>query len=419
MSKSIKQIYVSIELGENDLKLLVAEYYNTRFNILKVERATTSAISDFKVINKKQLSSDINELVTNASNSLGANIEKVILVLPAYNFKRVSLKSKVIPESGYVSKNDIARAISNSLSSQVDNDVITVNSFISKYYINGLSTRRMPEKEACNELIVDIDLLCADRNMIIDYISCVESAGIKVLDIVMNTYAIAKEASLIEESLKDNIILLNIDRPCTYLTLMCDGRFVTSDIIFEGINNIVNDVLKKYPIAKEDAIKLVKYDVDYYKDNLDDVVYAYNDSNSTRSITRQEINDACALNIDNLVDKLITMCKPIIEKGAILFVTGEGLQINSLVNSIKNRCDCIVKTYYPDTIGARDPSLSAIYGSLFVYRDKVLLNNLNVNCIDLLQYESIIDQKELDSEGETITTKIKNLFKQYVEREGK
>jgi len=51
-----------------------------------------------------------------------------------------------------------------------------------------------------------------------------------------------------------------------------------------------------------------------------------------------------------------------------------------------------------------------------VYRDKVLLNDLNVNCIDLVKYENAIDQKQFDSEGETITTKIKNLFKQYMEK---
>ena len=46
------------------------------------------------------------------------------------------------------------------------------------------------------------------------------------------------------------------------------------------------------------------------------------------------------------------------------------------------------------------------------------MNNLDVSCIDLLKYDSLIDQKQLDSEGETITTKIKNLFRQYMEKGG-
>ena len=49
-----------------------------------------------------------------------------------------------------------------------------------------------------------------------------------------------------------------------------------------------------------------------------------------------------------------------------------------------------------------------------IYTVKVLLNNLDVNCIDLLTYDSLIDRRQLDSEGETITSKIRNLFKQYI-----
>ena len=51
------------------------------------------------------------------------------------------------------------------------------------------------------------------------------------------------------------------------------------------------------------------------------------------------------------------------------------------------------------------------------YKEKVLLNKISISCIDLLSYDSYIDQKQLDAEGETITTKIKNLFKQYIEKE--
>lgn len=419
MSKTIKQIYASLQLEENELNLLVAEYYNTRFNVLKVERATTEAISDFKVVDSLRLTNDIRNLIDKASNGLGAQIEKVILVLPTYNFKRIALKSKVIPETGHVTKKDVARAISNSLNTEVDDDVICGNAVVCRYSVNGFSTRRIPEKEICDELIVDIDLLCADKDMMIDYVTCVENAGVKVLDVTLNTYAIAKEASLLEESLKQNIIILNLNRSCTYLSLLSDGKFISSEIIFDGINSIVNDVKYRYDIPYEDIIKLIKYDVNFNGKYLDDVIYAYNNDSVTVSLTQRELNNACEIAQDNLVDKLITMCKPILDKGAMILCTGEGQQISSLIDKISSKSNVTVRSYYPDTIGVRDSSLTALYGALFVYREKALLNDLNVNCIDMLKYETLIDQKEFDSEGETITTKIKNLFKQYVEREEK
>ncbi|MBQ1566808.1 MAG: hypothetical protein IIZ80_02825, partial [Erysipelotrichaceae bacterium] len=108
--------------------------------------------------------------------------------------------------------------------------------------------------------------------------------------------------------------------------------------------------------------------------------------------------------------------KPIIEDGALMILTGEGCQMAALLERLKEKTLTKVKTYYPDTIGVRDPAMTALYGAFFVYRDKVLLNDLNVNCVDLIKYENAIDQKKFESEGETITTKIKNLFKQYMEK---
>lgn len=417
MSKSIKQIYVSLELCENDLKILVAEYFNTRFNILKVERRQTKAISDFKIVDKEQLKSDIKKLVEDCANKIGAKIEQVILILPAYNFKRLPLRSTVITDNGIISKKDIARAITNSLKAKVDFDVMVINPMISKYTINGISTRRMPEKESCDEVVVDIDLLCADKDMTYDYVSVVEEAGLKVLDITLNSYSIGKEASLFEESLKQNLICLDIGRSSTYLSLFSKGKLVSTEVVFDGLNAIISEVKVKYDIPENDIAKLIKYDVDYNADYLDDIVYAYNVNGETRSISKNDLNNITLKPIESLVDKLVTMCKPILEQGATLFVTGEGLQMNALIKKLGQEANTEMKTYYPDTIGVRDSSLTALFGSLVGYKEKVYLNDLNVNCIDLLEYDSHVEQKEFDTEGETITTKIKNLFKQYVERE--
>ena len=112
MANNIKQIYVSLQLCENEIKILVGEYFNTRFNIIRSEKYPTSSISDFKIINREELIKDIRNAVKDCSDKIGSQIEQVILVLPAYNFKRYPLHSNVIPENGIVRREDIARAVS-------------------------------------------------------------------------------------------------------------------------------------------------------------------------------------------------------------------------------------------------------------------------------------------------------------------
>ena len=418
MGKNIKQIYVALEMRENELRILVGEYFNTRFNIIRDEKCTTTAISDFKITNKDELVQDLKKAFKQCSNKIGATIEQVILVLPAINFKRVPLKSKVNVESDTVKKSDIARAITNSLKAKVDKDVMVINTVINKYNVNGISTRRLPENETCDDLTVDVDLLCADRAMTYEYVSAVEEAGVKVLDIVLNNYAVAKEAALFEESFTKNVIILDINKTCTYLTLLSKGKLVSTEIVYDGLNSIINNVYRTYYVPYNEINKLVKYSTNFDSEYLDDTVYAWSEQGNTKNLTVEMLNDAVGKPLDNLCEKLITMSKPIIENGATIILTGEGQQMRALCDRIKELSECEVKEYRPDTIGVRDPALTALYGSFLVYREKAVLNNINVSCIDLLQYDKLIDQKNLDSEGETITTKIKNLFKQYIEKGG-
>ena len=416
MSKSSKQIYVALELGENEIKVLVGEYFNTRFNIIRNDSYATNCISDFKITNKEGLIQDIKNAIDTSSDKVCARIEEAILVLPAYNFKRFPLRSKVIIDSGVVSKNDIARAITNSLKANVDKDVMVVNPMIVKYTVNGISTRRLPEKEMSNDVVVDIDLLCADLNMCYEYVSVVEESGIKVLDITLNTYAIAKEASLFEESLNRNVVVLDIGKSCTYLSLLSKGKLISTEIVFDGLNSLINRVYRTYNIPYNDIAKLVKYNTNYEDEYLDDIIYAWSDQGVTRSLTTRLLNEAIETPLNLLSDKLVAMCKPIIESGASIVITGEGEQMDALCQMIKNKSDTLVRKYAPETIGVRNPALTALYGAFVAYHDKVFMYDLSVSCIDLLKYDELIQEKQLDQEGETITTKIKNLFKQYMER---
>ncbi|MBR3251466.1 MAG: hypothetical protein IKF80_07130 [Erysipelotrichaceae bacterium] len=416
MGNDIKQIYVAMELCENEIKLLVGEYFNTRFNIIRSDKYYTNSISDFGINNKEELSNDIRKALDETSQKILTDIEKVILVLPAYNFKRYPLKSKVVTENGIITKKDIARAVSNSLKTKVDSNVLVANSTIVKYNVNGISTRRLPENEKADEVYADIDLLCADVELSYDYVSAVENAGVKVLDITLNNYAIAREAALFEESLNKNVIILDINKTCTYLTLLAKGRLVSTEIVFDGLNSMINRLYRTYNMPYNDIAKLVKYSTDFNSEYPDDTIYAWTDQGATKSINTRMLNQCIDEPLDALCEKLVSMCKPIIEDGALIVLTGEGCQMASLLERLKEKTLTKVKTYYPDTIGVRDPAMTALYGAFFVYRDKVLLNDLNVNCVDLIKYENAIDQKKFESEGETITTKIKNLFKQYMEK---
>ena len=419
MANDLKQVYASLFIDENELQIVVAEYFNTRFNIIRVDKVKMEGIINFKINDFDRVVQIIKDAVSYSSKKIGATIRKVILVLPPFGFKRFPLRVSVVPNGGILTKKDIAKAVTSSLKSKVDGNSIVVNSSIVKYTINGISTFRMPDKEVCDELIVDIDLLCADKELSIDYINAVNKADLEIIDITLNNYAIAKEGVLFEESLKQNIILLDIGHSYTYLTLLSKGKLTTTEIIYDGLSNIIDYVYDNIKIPKENASRLIKYNVDYNSPYPDDAVFAWGDDNNNHSITISELTNAVKEPLNAYLDKILTMCKPIIESGLTSFiVVGEGAKMKTLVDELHNQGHCYAKNYYPEAIGIRDSSMCAVYGALYVYREKALLNDLNVTCVDIAEYDSIVDLKKEDLEGESITSKIKKLFENYRDKGG-
>lgn len=419
MANDIKQVYASLFIDENELQILVGEYFNTRFNVIRVDKVKMDGILNFKINDYDRVVEIIRKSIEHSSSKIGATIKKVILVLPAFGFDRHSLRVSVIPKGGILSKEDIAKAVSSSLKSKVDNNSMIVNSSIVKYNINGIATRRFPDKEICEEVLVDIDLLCADKDMCYDYVKAVSDAGLEVVDITLNNYAICKEAVLLEQSLNQNVILLDISNEHSYLSLLSKGKLISTEIIYDGLSSIAEAVYNAYHIPKVNIDRLIKFNVDYDSPHPEDSVFAWNDDEQVNhSISINELSNSVRPALNQYLEKVLTMCKPIIDSGTTSFyVTGEGSKMTQLIKELNKESGCETKGYYPDTIGVRDSSLCAIYGSFFVYKEKAILNDLNVSCLDIAEYDQTVDQKKVDVEGESITTKIKKLFEQYRDEE--
>ena len=416
---NVKQVYATLKLDDNKVDILVGEFYNTRFNIICTYSAPISGISDFNVIDSDSVVEGLKEAIANVSKKVGATLEKVILVLPPYNFSRTSLKVSIIPSDSCIKKKDIARAITNALKTTIDDESLVINTHITKYTVNGISYRRLPENETCDEAYIDIDLLCGDKRMAFDYVEVVNKAGLEILDLVLADYAIAKESVALENSLSHNIILLNINNEETYLSLIYKTKLLSSEIIHTGLKQFCDLAIAKYHLPYAVCSRLLKYNVDYKSEHLNDAIYAWNDGDKNNSLVIKDLNELVDVPLNAYVDKIVATCKPIIEKGASFLLTGEGSEMLAISELLKEKSGVEVKNYYPDIIGARKANMCANYGALFVYREKAVLNELSVNCVNIAEYDKTIDRIEEDVEGESITSKIKNLFETYKESEEK
>ena len=91
MSK--KRVYASIEIADQEIRLVVLEIFESRYNVLRVESVACSGVQNQTIVNEANVVSAIRTAVTNAQAALGYRIERVLLAIPSVNVMRSNQKS--------------------------------------------------------------------------------------------------------------------------------------------------------------------------------------------------------------------------------------------------------------------------------------------------------------------------------------
>ncbi|MBQ1448428.1 MAG: hypothetical protein IIZ11_03705, partial [Erysipelotrichaceae bacterium] len=110
---------------------------------------------------------------------------------------------------------------------------------------------------------------------------------------------------------------------------------------------------------------------------------------------------------------LVDACSPILaNENTSVVMVGESCKCSAFVEKMTRNIERSVKVYEPNTMGAKDPSLVAVLGSFYVYEDNAKIKDKEESSIDLMQFEELMSKNALDTEMESLTSKIKGLFSQ-------
>ena len=351
---SDKQIFAAVEAADHEIRLIVGEFFNTRFNIIKVERVPVNGISYNKVTDPEEVTNAVRTAAADAKKMIGAEVQRVILAIPSYKAKRYSFKSTVDVEGidGVVTIQDVRNAIKKAESMDIGRAYALIQTVCVKYTVNGISTRRIPLGERCSQLTVDIDLLCADRQLSYDLVTCVENAGLSVMDIFLDVYGVGKESALFNQAIDHQVIILKMEREATTLGLLRNGRLTTAALMPVGLGTIASAVTDQYGIRTDMAVELLKYSVRLDASKCSrNPVHIWAVDGETRTINEQELVDCVHDGIQVWLNAIAKTCVPILQAGkTAVMITGEGGETQGLdalpgnTRRKKRRSDCLPRT---------------------------------------------------------------------------
>ena len=411
-----KQIFASVEVCDHEVSMVVCVFFSPRLNILKVEMIPCSGLSYNTINNADEIISAIETACKQTEQMLGAKLEKVILSIPSYQMQRKSVRVTV-PVKGYdgvVSVQDIRNAMKLAERQvSIGKELALVQTVCVKYTIDGIASRRIPIGERAKELVVDIDLLCADRQLAYSLVGCIEKAGLQVMDIYLDTYAAAKEAALFEQSVDRNVVLLKMEREATTVARLSKGKLMESTIVPLGVGSIAARVVDEYGLKREEACELVKYSARLNeKVNSTNPVYIWSVNGNAKKITEAELCKCISPLVSKWVEDMQKILSGILQAGpSTVIITGEGGEMQGLNELLQSSLNCEVRNYIPETLGARNADMTTCLGLFYAYKDKLPITGYTDNSLDMKAFMDSVSYRERKPNSEdTLTGKLKGMF---------
>lgn len=405
-----QDVQVGLEIADHEIRLVVGQFFNTRLNIMKVERVLSSGIHNAQIIDQSAVIQKIVSAVKHVEENLGLSIERVILSLPSIGLARY-VRRISIPIDEKVTLKDIKAVYKEALNTEIPDHQALVNLAITKSLVNGITMRKLPINETCDALSVDVDLLCADKEMVYRYVQTVEKAGLQVSEISLDSFALGKEASLFEKSLEQHLIAIKAERQSTSLSLFAKGKLISTETIDLGSKRIISAMVNRFNLPIEIADRLLhmnaRFGLDHYPNTP---IYLWSSDGKTHTLSEDDLMNVIQPILNVWIDEIKTTILPIIEtSSAKIVLFGESGEINGFDQLLASACQCECELYIPETLGVRSSALASVTGLFYVLKDQTSLREFLPGVDMGLFNQMLVKEKEIISD-DTISGKFKGLF---------
>ncbi|MDE6195776.1 MAG: cell division protein FtsA [Erysipelotrichaceae bacterium] len=411
----MKQIYAALEIADHEIRLVVGEFFETRFNILRVERIKTDGIRNKEIVDEQNVTSAIMKAVSNLNTALGYRIERVLLAIPSVNVKRFNKRVSIKLEAGSkrVRLAHIQSGVNEAITYEPDPNLVLVNVGCIKYITNGITSRKMPLDEICDVLTMNIDLLYADKTTVYSYARCVEQAGLEILDICLDSYAIAEEAAIFEQTVDKYVVLVDLSRQNTTLSLFTHGRLVNCEILESGYGAWLQGFFEKYHLSEDVSYRLIQNNTILLdQEASDSVVYLWSENGEQKKLSEQDVYKEIIHSVMDWFRMLNEACEPIVESGDVRYLlTGEGMEIQG-IEKLLQELNASAQVYVPQTIGARDCGLVTCLGLFYSWKAQMLIRKDERISCDLRDVDKSVKtiRKSISDDEGSFTKKLKSML---------
>lgn len=411
----MRKIISSIDLGSNELKLIVAEIRSAKTYILAVCTEKSHGIKNGIVKNQEELINSLKKLLKKGEDCLGLPIKKVIITVPSNEAKYEvgSGVNTITNPDSIIRGSDIVRALQASVYNRIPKNRELISVIPIDFIVDNDKLVENPKNMIAKKIEVRSLIVSAPKKNVYDVLNCFDKLNVEVIDIAfgaMGDYEVFKN-----ELTQDKTgALINIGDQTTTVSIFSKGVIVNSDILKLGGENIDNDISFIYKINKRDARRL-KEKLSLAHKRLAQASVSEEIENTLEKkvkINQYEISEI----VMSRLAEILSLAKKQInhltkQEISYIIISGgvtESLDFSLLLEEIYGKEVILGKI---NTLGVRNNKFSSALGNIKVFNKKLILRDKEFSMFDFEELEEFENNhKKINISNDSILGKIFGYF---------
>lgn len=252
----MKQVYTSIDIGSDSVKIVVTELFNNKINLLAASSIKSNGIKKGLITDAEKASESIKKAITSVEEMLGIKIKKVITSIPSYYTEFEMIKGSIELEKEVPIDGDkVSELLTEAIKTSKINDKVMVTTLPIDFMVDEKSNIKDPKDMIGNTFATRAIMVHTAKKNLLSVIKILESLDLEVVDVSLNS--IGDMYAVRDKEIKEKIgALINIGHETTTVSLYNKGIIVKSSVIGMGGRNIDRDISYIYKINEKDASKI-------------------------------------------------------------------------------------------------------------------------------------------------------------------
>ena len=406
------QLITSLDVGNEEIKVIVASAFDNKCNVLASTSIRSSGIKKNTIYNEKKLRESVKLAILKTEEKIGMKIKEVILLIPSNTAKMTIETGLVDIKDNIVRGSDIKRVLADAKKDTFDDARELVSVLPISFTVDDNISVSNPIGEEGNKLFVKAVVSTSLKSEIYPLISIVSSLGISIVDIVHKSQADYYTVS--NNSLDRKLgCVINMGGDVTTVSIFNKGIMIKNSYIPLGSSSVDKDISFVYKVDIKTARHLKEtfaLAVPRYADKYDsiDVVTL---ENKSITVTQSEISKV----IESRLNEILKLAKNEINRltkreiSYIIVVGGisELAGFNYIVEDVLSRnASCLDM----QQMGARHNKYTSAFGAIKYFYKKCLLTEEDISMFPQDVVETFLSPKKRNTGSENIVSKFLHHF---------